>query len=200
VRHATVFVPRSFPCPSASSADSFLCHQRHFVAWELYPRSEAGVSKVWPLPNIAAIDYTAKNAFFISTRYYRFPFRCINRSGKSGSVREERTEGNRSMNKQSKGTLRDQMRCLWSWLFIEYPSGVSRRICWRIRALNFSFPPILRGGRLPVWWCWRGRVIHKMNRGVIRIQFAFVEFVARRRIHSMERNSWGTRGTSQPNN
>lgn len=32
---------------------------------------ETEVSKVWPLPNGPAINYTARNAFFISPRYYR---------------------------------------------------------------------------------------------------------------------------------
>lgn len=48
-------------------------HQHPPVSWELCSRSETEVSKVWPLPNVAAIDYTARNAFFISTRYYRSP-------------------------------------------------------------------------------------------------------------------------------
>jgi len=36
--------------------------------------SETEVSKVWPLPSSgAAIDYTARNAFFISSQYYHLP-------------------------------------------------------------------------------------------------------------------------------
>lgn len=54
--------PRFYPFPSLPVSPR---------SKKLRPACETEVSKVWPLPNGPAINYTARNAFFISPRYYR---------------------------------------------------------------------------------------------------------------------------------
>lgn len=78
----------SFPMPPALPPPTLPSPPQQPPPW--CSRSETGVSKVWPHPDIAAIGYTARNAFFISTRYYRSPFRCLNRSGKVENGLRER--------------------------------------------------------------------------------------------------------------
>lgn len=97
MQHGTVSVSRSSFCPLPPNlrllpSDFFLCRWPPQLP-PTPPHSVAAMLALWnrsleslaPSQRSSAIDYTARNAFFISSRYYRSRSgRCINRSGKGG--------------------------------------------------------------------------------------------------------------------